>query len=252
MPLPPNRFARLAGSDLLLVVILTLGAMKLLGPMVTGLLAGPPTPGGELQPSLTLSLGILVTQSLLTVVVLRTLIVQRRRVTWRELGLLPASGKWLRTSVMLGVFALPMVWVIGIFSKALLGEPAENTQIDFLMPQQPNLLAFLPSLFAVSLLVPLAEELAFRGLLYGWLRARLGRSTAIALSAVIFGLFHGQPDFLPAHIALGALLAYIYERSGSLWPAVVLHGVFNGAMLGLFYLALCTGALSTGTISVSP
>ena len=53
-----------------------------------------------------------------------------------------------------------------------------------------GLLEILPLLVTVGLLVPLAEEVIFRGVLYSWLR-RWGVALAVVVSALVFGLFHG-------------------------------------------------------------
>ena len=76
------------------------------------------------------------------------------------------------------------------------------------------------------MLTPLAEELLFRGILYTWLR-RWGVAVAVGVSAVVFGLAHGVSFVLPAAILLGVLTALIYEKSGSVWPAVIAHVANN-------------------------
>jgi membrane protease YdiL (CAAX protease family) len=41
---------------------------------------------------------------------------------------------------------------------------------------------------------------------------------------------------------MGLLLAAVVERSGSLWPAIIVHGVFNSLMTITYYTALASGA----------
>lgn len=77
-----------------------------------------------------------------------------------------------------------------------------------------------------GLLVPLAEEFLFRGLLYTYLR-RWGVLVAVSVSAVIFGLLHLSVVQFPLHILSGVVLALLYERSGSLWPSVAMHATYN-------------------------
>jgi membrane protease YdiL (CAAX protease family) len=88
----------------------------------------------------------------------------------------------------------------------------------------------------VAFVVPIGEEIFFRGLAYGALRRALGRHTAVLASAVFFAAAHVQPvEFLPILI-LGIILAYLYEYTGSLVPGMIAHAVNNLAALGLFYL----------------
>jgi membrane protease YdiL (CAAX protease family) len=83
-------------------------------------------------------------------------------------------------------------------------------------------------LAAVSVVVPVAEETFFRGFAYRLLRARFGAAAAIGATSVLFALVHGLQAgaWLPV-IPVGLVLAGLVEASGSLWPAVVAHGIVN-------------------------
>jgi membrane protease YdiL (CAAX protease family) len=79
----------------------------------------------------------------------------------------------------------------------------------------------------LAVIAPIGEEVFFRGFVYGGLRARWGVPVAALVSAGFFAavhmqLVHGFPIFL-----LGLLLAVVYERSGSLVPVMVTHGLNN-------------------------
>ena len=47
------------------------------------------------------------------------------------------------------------------------------------------------------------------------------------MSAVVFGLFHLAPVLLVPTVLIGVVNALLYERSGSIWPAVVAHAANN-------------------------
>lgn len=85
---------------------------------------------------------------------------------------------------------------------------------------------------AMAVLLPASEELFFRGGLYGALRLALPVPAAVALSAAGFGMVHEPSYWLPT-AALGAVLAVLYERSGSLAAPVAFHVLHNGAMLAI-------------------
>jgi hypothetical protein len=100
-----------------------------------------------------------------------------------------------------------------------------------------------PAAVAVALLgavlfAPIFEELIFRGLLYGSLRARLSWPVAALGSALVFGLAHGYgaTGFLSVLLS-GLLWAYVYERTGSLLPCIAAH-VVNNAAVALTLVAL--------------
>lgn len=88
---------------------------------------------------------------------------------------------------------------------------------------------------AVTIFGPLAEELVFRGLVFRLALRVWGFLPAALISALLFGLAHGEPWFLFGLVGLGLVLAYVYDRTGSLTACVVLHAVHNGVSLALMY-----------------
>ncbi len=80
---------------------------------------------------------------------------------------------------------------------------------------------------ALSVGPALSEELAFRGLILQGLRGPLGAGAAIVLSALLFGIIH--IDILQGLGAFftGLYLGYLTVQSGSIYPAIVAHGVNN-------------------------
>lgn len=76
-------------------------------------------------------------------------------------------------------------------------------------------------------MAPLAEEIVYRGFLFRGLANSLGWEWGAAISAAIFGAAHLQLDVFVPLTVLGFVLAWVYQRSGSLWTSVVLHALFN-------------------------
>jgi hypothetical protein len=97
---------------------------------------------------------------------------------------------------------------------------------------QASLALRLALLLTVTTLGPLVEELLFRGALLSALARRLPVGMAAAASAALFALAH-LPDLdlrwyaLPNLALLGAALAWLRLRSGSIWPAVLAHATNN-------------------------
>lgn len=82
----------------------------------------------------------------------------------------------------------------------------------------------------ICIVAPFVEELAFRGLGYSLL-ARFGKWTAIVLVGLAFGLAHGLVQAFPLLAALGAGLAYLRSRIDSVYPGMIVHGLFNAVAL---------------------
>jgi len=79
-----------------------------------------------------------------------------------------------------------------------------------------------------ALWAPLGEEVAFRGVLYPALRARVGVAPAVALSAAVFAVAHGYGVLGFTEVFWsGVLWAVAYERTGSLWPCIIAHAAGN-------------------------
>lgn len=152
-------------------------------------------------------------------------LVARGHLSAASVGLRRVSARWLLIGAGLGLLGwfltrgvvLAYFWVTGDTS---------NPQAGLVNAAQGTLLQFALTLLVAGLVVPFGEELLFRGVLYTWLR-RWGVVVAMVVSALIFGLNHGINVVFPATAILGLLLALAYERSGSIWPGVVGHILYN-------------------------
>lgn len=89
--------------------------------------------------------------------------------------------------------------------------------------------------FLTCVVAPIAEELFFRGFLFGALR-RHGLVLAVLVSGIAFGLAHVASSpiaFVVPLAALGVILALLYERTGSLYPSIALHALNNSIAFGV-------------------
>lgn len=94
------------------------------------------------------------------------------------------------------------------------------------------------TMFATVVLAPVFEEIIFRGVLYGSLRARLGVAPSVVLSAFVFAFAHGYGAAGFASVfCSGALWAWTYERTRSLLPSIAAH-MANNASVGFTLLWL--------------
>lgn len=83
---------------------------------------------------------------------------------------------------------------------------------------------------------PLSEEVIFRGLLFGWMRQRFGVLAGMVGSSLAFAALHMSLFGLLPLFVLGLFLAYVYQRTRSLYCAMLFHAVFNGvSYAGMFW-----------------
>jgi len=100
-----------------------------------------------------------------------------------------------------------------------------------MMVKEDNVHILLYSSIFAAVAGPVMEEIFFRGFMYAALRKRVGVLWAIMISSLIFSMLHAHLiGFLPIMI-LGMLLAYLYERTGSLTASITLHILHNLASL---------------------
>lgn len=95
------------------------------------------------------------------------------------------------------------------------------------------------SLLILGFAVPIAEELMFRGLIFRHLKSFMGRKTAVILSALLFGVYHGNMVQGIYAFLMGLLLVWVYERFGSIFAPVLFHCAANSFV----YLAADVEAL---------
>lgn len=129
--------------------------------------------------------------------------------------------------------AFPMVLVTALIAGVFMNsQGSENPVISQIMSaaNAPDPIVILLFYLTIAVLAPICEETMFRGFIYGTLRKRLGVALAIFCSAMIFGLVHFDKGGILGLIAIGVVLAYLFERTRSLLPCMVTHGLWNGAM----------------------
>ncbi|MFH0801619.1 MAG: type II CAAX endopeptidase family protein [bacterium] len=131
--------------------------------------------------------------------------------------------------------ALPLVTIAAVLSRLLFkGVNFSSNPVIPLIAGRMNFWDQALLFLLVACLAPLFEEILFRGLIYGVLRKTLKPWPAILLVSFLFSFLHVDPAGLLPIFVLGVLLAWLYERTGSLLSSVVLHALWNGLV---FFLA---------------
>ena len=152
-----------------------------------------------------------------------------RRTTWR----------WILVAVGAGVLAFVLksiaisVW-IQIFG------PGQTVQSPYGDAGSGGVLSLVLATAFIALLTPLGEELLFRGVVANAL-LRYGPVVGVVGSALVFAVTHGLNTVFPAALVVGLITAEIFRRSGSIWPAVVVHAVHNLPTVPLLVAAAAAG-----------
>lgn len=134
-----------------------------------------------------------------------------------------------------------LIAVIGIrfFMQGVSFEQRQQTGFESAFTGGEVLMTFL----SLVVIVPVAEEIMFRGFLFSSLRAQFRLRYAVIITSLLFGLAHLQfredaPVLWLAAVdtfILSCFLCYLRERFDSVWPAVFLHAIKNGVAFILLF-----------------
>ena len=149
-----------------------------------------------------------------------------------------SNAKWAAVN-LLGTFPLIL---FGLWVTLVLGRLFSGPDFSLEVHQTLDTLAdgsagsqILIAIFTV-LIVPVFEEILFRGFCQTSIRAMSNSPwAAIFLTSLFFAILH-PPTHIPALFMLSAGLGYAYERSGSLLRPILMHVFFNGTSVAMTFL----------------
>ena len=139
---------------------------------------------------------------------------------WRR----PRSWWWLAATPLIAFATLFLASAVTILLNNIF-PGSTNPQCKDVRAQYGNQVVL--AIVVVSVFAPIAEETFFRGFIFRALRQHKSALFAVIASAAIFSAFHGIPLLFLPLMVVGAVLALVYERSNSIWPGVMVHGMFN-------------------------
>lgn len=158
---------------------------------------------------------------------------------WRHFGLVARRlFRDVGCAAVAFVTAMPVVLGVGgilMIAATLAGQPPPTIAHEMLEKLRDAESTQTIALFLISAVViaPLTEEIMYRGLVQSALRGSgcfANRWLLICMAAAFFAAVHGMQvawQALPVLFVLGVVLGWLYERTASLWPSILLHAGFN-------------------------
>jgi membrane protease YdiL (CAAX protease family) len=220
---PPEVLPRLwLARDLWAGVATALGAFVVLIAAVAFLALGEadlnPTVGAVATLLFELTLGVTV-----------LLLALRRGLSRADLGFVRPQRWGPLATAWLGAYAIQLSYFTVLLVLDALGVPTDLLDDGNSLPIGSEATRVALVIFGVAVIVgaPLGEELMFRALLFRGMRGFWRLVPAMVVSGLLFGLFHLNPSVLVPFTLVGALFAWSYEESGSLWVTIAAHAGAN-------------------------
>ncbi len=128
------------------------------------------------------------------------------------------------------MFAAYGIFIVFTLLYSVVVQTDTEQQVLQELGDEQNTIELIAQGILIVIAAPVSEELFFRGFLFGGLRSRISFWPAALISGVIFGSIHlvgGSWEVIPPLAVFGVLLAWLYERTGSLGPPIMLHALQN-------------------------
>lgn len=191
----------------------------------------------QLNPILLQTLAAAATYLVTLVIVIGGPQLLKYSVTANELG--------VRKLASLGDLSLaPVAFVLYLIGSTVLGYVAQqlipgfdgaqtqDTGFTSLTEPYQYILAFV----TLVVMAPFAEELLFRGYLYGKLRRYASVIVSMVVTSLLFAVVHGQWNVGVDVFVLSLALTGLREMTGSIWAGVVVHMLKNGLAFYLLFI----------------
>lgn len=154
--------------------------------------------------------------------------------TWRDIGLAPVGF------AVYFVVAMLVMLVLGTIFPMVDWAQEQNVGFENLFLMSDRILAFL----ALVVIAPIAEELIFRGWLYGKVRSKLPAWVGIVVVSALFGVLHLGFDTsaLQWNVAvnvfcMSVIMCLLREVTGTIWSGILLHMLKNGVAFYILFVA---------------
>ncbi len=173
----------------------------------------------------------------LVIVLILPWLIRKNQISLSDIGL-PRLPSW--TDILLApagfvIYILLSTALIMLATQILPGfntNQVQNTGFGHLSLNFEYILAFI----TLVIVAPVAEEVLFRGYLFGRLKKYVPVWAAIIATSVLFGLVHGSWQVGIDTFSLSVILCLLREMSGSIWPSILLHMIKNSIAFYLLFI----------------
>ena len=152
----------------------------------------------------------------------------QRLIEWRDIGM----------AIVGAVAYIALTVSLSFVAQAIIPGFNPNQAQDVGVSDRLFSLDLAIAFVVLVIVVPLCEELIFRGILYGKLRsAKLPVAANVFFVSLLFGVAHGQWNVGIDTFALSLVLCTLREYTGSIWSGFLLHAIKNSVAFYAVYVA---------------
>ncbi|MBT2600070.1 MULTISPECIES: type II CAAX endopeptidase family protein [unclassified Oceanobacillus] len=154
--------------------------------------------------------------------------IRPKNLSWKEVGFQRFSKSYWGPIIGWTLVLINGSILLIYFMELVLDTGTDNSKTDSLQTRLTTMnivIAFV----SAAIISPIYEEIFYRGFLYRWIRTKYGLLAGMLISSFIFMLVH-IPTFnsLPYTFLSGLIFAWTYEKTQSIYPAMIIHALFNG------------------------
>lgn len=117
----------------------------------------------------------------------------------------------------------------------------ETQDVGFNSENLTTVFEYVLAFVALVIMAPVAEELLFRGYLFGKTRPLVGAVAAALITSVLFGVVHGQLNVGLDTFILSLFLCWLRVKTDAVWACMILHGLKNLIAYSLLFIAPLLG-----------
>lgn len=149
-----------------------------------------------------------------------------KKKSWSAVGMRPFPAQYW---IFIGLWSIAVLVsaVLILLVMSWFGGSYENDKTESIQ-SQVSAFSILIGILSAGVVSPVYEEIFYRGFLYRWFRTRMGKGWGLILSSAVFTAAH-IPTYntLALNFLSGLIFAWTYERTRSILPGILIHGLTN-------------------------
>ena len=174
--------------------------------------------------------------------------VKQMEITAEDMHLMHLKTEPKRNYLLLGILSVSAVMGLNLLLD--LSGAVQFSQTYQAVAEDQHSANMILGLISYGLITPFAEEMLFRGAIYGYLRRMTKLRPAMILSAAFFGMYHMNSVQGIYGFFMGLLMVYAYEYFGDFKAPLAIHMMANLLAYSISYTSLGVSGISNWMVCI--